>query len=309
MLIISICLIFFGYLLGAKSSNIPKALVWRGFGNDCIFMDFGCNKEEIKYGAYDKEDLLKDSEKIAIDHYYFSWLDFDILDFQKKVENSKNKNRSLFITIEPWAKTRSKANTLLKDITLGEYDTEIKKICTELNNTDLNIELSFAHEMDHDLTERYDWSGKDKTEFINAYRYFVTNCKKVASEISYVWSPVGDKKALEYWPGEEFVDSVGFPVYSFPDFDILYYDHARSFVESTQEKYDRLATLKKPMIIVEVGVAGDNERKTKWIKEMYENINKFPLIKSMLFFNAVDHEGAWGKDLSTPDWRITKDLI
>ncbi len=299
----------FACLLFSRSQNIPQALIWQSGKENCAFLDFWCERKEVRYGVYDYEGTLKGETGLAVDHYYFSWINFDAFDFQAKAEESKQRNRSLFITLEPWAREPARKEKIFTDITLGRYDADIKKVCTEFGKVSGKVEVSFAHEMDHDLTVRYDWSGGKPAEFVGAYKHFVSECRKLAENTSYVWSPAGDGKALEYWPGDEYVDSVGFPVYSFPDFDVLYYGHARSFKESVQEKYSRLSPLMKPLYIVELGVAGDYARKSAWIEDMYSDIDEFPLIKTILFFNAVDHEGVWGADLPAPDWRVDGNLI
>jgi len=309
--ILVLCLTLFVLIVRAKSKGILAALLWKPKTENCMFMDFGCKSKskKIVFGAYDPDNWLKDSTKISVDHYYFSWLTFDPLDFQSKVRISSQNKRTLFLSIEPWAENSTKTKTLLEDIIVSKYDDKIEKICSEFGKAPGAVQVSFAHEMDHDLTERYPWSGKESAVFIEAYKHFVLKCRTVAQNVKYIWSPVGDKKALSYWPGEEFVDAVGFPVYSFPEFDLLYHDYALNFAKSTKEKYDRLNVLNKPLIIVELGVAGDPGRKLEWFKGMEKDLSQFKNIKSVLFFNAKDHDGVWGNNLPTPDWRIDDSMI
>lgn len=264
-------------------------------------------KSSIQWGAYDPDGTFTTFSKITIDHHYSNWLEPTWA--ENRIEDSKKLGRDVFLSIEPWPKTISEQDSFLTDIVYGKYDDEIEQSCNVASAYPHDFYISFAHEMDHDLTARYPWSALSPEEFIDAFRYFVDKCRASAPNIKIVWAPVGDQNANKYWPGDSYVDVVGVPVYSFPDFDISYYGHARSFEESFREKYDRVVGYGKPIMIAELGVAGDSERKIKWLNDAQNVFFKYPKLKYVVLFNSKDTEGVWGENFSTPDWRIDTSML
>ena len=164
--------------------------------------------------------------------------------------------------------------------------------------------VSWGHEMDHDLTDRYPWSHKKPDDFIAAYKHFVTQCKLVAPNVQYIWSSVGNKDLAQYWPGSETVDLVGVPVYSYPEFDKKVYGSDRTFAQAFGEKYERVKQYNKPVVIVELGVTGDAQYQQYWLDEARAKYSAYPLLSAVVFFNAADTPGAWGAEYATPDWRV-----
>ena len=175
----------------------------------------------------------------------------------------------------------------------------------------MSAQESWGHEMEQDLAERYPWSGADPQEFVAAYRYFVERCSQVAggASIYYVWSPVGNKGLERYWPGDGYADYVGIAVYSFPEWDRDVYGNARSFGEVMDEKYGRVERFDRPVVVVEMGVTGDGEYQRRWLEEAFRDFDRFPLLRTVVYFNARDREGAWGEGYQTPDWRIDPLLL
>ena len=74
-------------------------------------------------------------------------------------------------------------------------------------------------------------------------------------------------------------------------------------------KYDRLKIYNETLYIVELGVAGDDKRKSDWIRDAKNSFSDFPLLKSILLFNSIDSEGVWGEEFTAPDWRINPAYI
>ena len=127
-----------------------------------------------------------------------------------------------------------------------------------------------------------------------------------AHNITYVWSPAGDKGSNQYWPGERFVDWVGMSIFEFPAFDQAYYHQpTRSFHDQMTEKYGRLCIYRKPILITEWGVTGSTEYQLSWLSDALRDLRNYPLVRVLIYFNAKDTPGAWGKDYTTPDWRIS----
>src|SRR5688572_13431474 len=104
--------------------------------------------------------------------------------------------------------------------------------------------------MDQDLAERYPWSGADPNEYVAAYRYFVDRIRsQVTTELLWVWAGVLKVGSLRYWPGDEYVNYIGMPIYGFPNWDRRTYGYIRDFRTTFDEKRKIVLELRKPLII------------------------------------------------------------
>ena len=102
------------------------------------------------------------------------------------------------------------------------------------------------------------------------------------------------------------MDCVGLSVFEFPAFDQGYYHQAaRSFHDQMAEKYARVAKYEKPVLISECGVTGSTEYQMSWLQGALQDAGNYPLLKALIYFNARETPGVWGKEYTTPDWRIS----
>lgn len=259
------------------------------------------------FGIYDPEKQFRNDTLIDAEHIYFSWLEFNDSLLVEKLMEIGSRGRTPIITIEPW--TKNDPDQLMSGIIAGHYDNEINRIGRCLNRLKSPMRISWGHEMDQDLTRRYSWSGVNPKEFISAYRYFVDKMKMaVDQEIQWIWAPVGKRDCERYWPGNEYVDAVGVPVYSFPAWDRKTYGFIRSFPVCFNEKYSIIAQFRKPVIIMEMGVTGSEDFCSFWMHDAFMNFPKYPL-EGIVFFYSADTPGAWGADVPTPDWRSSRSTI
>ena len=108
------------------------------------------------------------------------------------------------------------------------------------------------------------------------------------------------------------VDWIGLPVFGFPERDLDLYGSLRSFSEIFEEKYERVRVYRKRVIIAELGVAGEPKYQESWIKQLYRDLSdteRFPLLKSIVYYDSMDHAGAWEERYSVPDWRIHQTIL
>jgi beta-mannanase len=267
-------------------------------------------KQTPEFGIYDPENKFSRSTCFSFEQLYFSWIDIDETTLQSKINKIINIKRIPVITIEPW-NGKNDENTLLADIPKGKYDANIDKVIKILSHCSGRLFLSWGHEMDQDLTKRYPWSGKEPDLFVFAYKYVHDRINKSLKngKIKWIWSPVAKKGCEKYWPGNDYADYIGMPIYSYPAWDKSYYGHIRSFKSWYEEKYNLVRPFHKPVIIVEFGVTGSSDYQTLWLQEAFESFNNFPSIETILFFYTKDTEGSWGKNFETPDWRADPETI
>jgi beta-mannanase len=261
------------------------------------------------FGVYDPESKFKTDKSFGLEQVFCSWINPDVSTLHEKIKDIFLNNRTPLVTIEPWNGTNDE-KTLMEDILKGKYDGNISNVMQVFSGIQGNLYLSWGHEMDQDLTKRYPWSGSDPKLYVSAYRYVTEKFKKgLNNKISWIWSPVGKEGCERYWPGPGYVDYIGIPIYSYPQWDKQYYGHIRSFKSWYDEKYRLIGQFKKPVIIVEFGVTGSLDYQTFWLQEAFNTIKVTPSIEMILFFYAKDEKGSWGKDIETPDWRSNPEVI
>jgi endoglucanase len=75
------------------------------------------------------------------------------------------------------------------------------------------------------------------------------------------------------------------------------------------EKYGWVAGFGKPVVIVELGVTGTAEYQELWLQQLVDGLGNYPLLRSVIFFQAEDTLGAWGEKYGTPDWRLDVEVV
>lgn len=262
--------------------------------------------KKIEFGIFDPSGSMQSSQVMQTEVYYFSWIDFNSDSLLWNMRRMKSTGRNPILIVEPWAKSNL---PLFDEIINKKYDTEISRIASVISFFNDTVFISWGHEMDQDLTVRYPWSGKDANRYIAAYRYCHQFIDSLSGKAKWIWAPVGKEGCLKYYPGEKFVDEIGLPVYSFPEWEMSYYGFIKSFEENFGEKYSRMRDLGKPITILEFGVTGSNDFKQFWLRSAFISFAKYPLLNRVVFFKSKETDGVWGKNISTPNWDLSSEVI
>ncbi len=256
----------------------------------------------LVFGVYDPSGTFDSLDHFKVQQVYVSWVDIqnDLLNGMKEISMH---GATPLVTVEPWPKA-SREESLMQDIIEGMYDPDIERLAAIFNEAGAEIYLSWGHEMDQDLTKRYPWSGVEPEDYINAFRYVADKLNaSVTPEIKWIWNPVVKKGCERYWPGDDYINFIGLPVYSFPQWDNRVYGYTRSFEETFREKYNMVAAYSKPVWITEFGVTGSSDFQAFWLHQAFNEFSNFPLLHGVIFFHAEDVAGAWGGNLPTPNWK------
>jgi beta-mannanase len=264
----------------------------------------------INLGAYDPAGLFQQQPAVTIEHVFVSWANYHSGDLPRQLHAIQDRGRRPLVTVEPWVDNAITplSSSLLADVIKGKYDRTIRALGSDIAEFRDPVYVRWGHEMEN-VTGRYPWAVHDAELYKNAYRHFVTACRRYADNVSYLWSPAGDNGCERYWPGSAFVDFVGLSVFSFPQFELRYYHKVRSFSEQMNEKYRRIATFQKPLIIAEFGVTGDRNFQGAWLRAALRDMKNYPLLEAAAYFQAKDTPGVWGAGYTTPDWRISPQFL
>jgi beta-mannanase len=272
----------------------------------------------LVWGAYDPERRLDGAGNLAIEQVYLPW-NGDAGEISKAVRAIRERGRVPLVTLEPWPAVWAgmAGETLLQDVAAGGYDDAIRESCSALGReSPQSVLVRWGHEMDLPVlvrrgqepgpTVRYPWANGDAPGFVAAYRHFVATCRATgAANLSFVWSPGGDPGLRDYWPGAEYVDYVGTTVLAFAEWDVARgAGRPSTFRELFDPRYELLRGYGKPVLLCEFATTGPPEYRRRWIAEAGEAFGAYPLLKGVVYFNAVDPV-AWGDDVGRPDMRVS----
>ncbi|HEF5872740.1 TPA: glycosyltransferase [Burkholderia cenocepacia] len=291
--------------IGLRAPKGWQAMVWRS-GVPAVAVAEpapGAAVKQPALGAYDPGKVFTAMPGIAFDHVFVSWnapdIDAEIGDAYRA---SQAHNRSLLLTVEPWAADGTRPGALLDDIAHGRYDARIAATCSALAALKGPVFVRWGHEMETD-TGRYPWAVGDASAYVAAYRRVVTACRAMTDRIRFVWSPAGNRNLDDYFPGRGYVDEVGLSVFDCPRCAIWPLGGPFSAANILRAKYERVADYGLPVMVAELGVDGSNARKRAELDEFQRSLWRYPLLNAVVYFNAVDTPGAWPAHY-VPDWRI-----
>ncbi len=101
----------------------------------------------------------------------------------------------------------------------------------------------------------------------------------------------------DYWPGEDYVDVLGFDAYNWGEGRPVQGDgRQRSFEEIVEAGYERVQKLSDvPIWMCEYGTVDPD--KGRWFREQFES-RRFPRLEMLVYFSAHDR-----RDVHR-DWRL-----
>jgi endoglucanase len=268
--------------------------------------------EPVKLGVYDIPRTFDTLRTVSFEETWCFWDKYN--DTRKNHRGSTSlraelnamvaKGRTPVVTIEPWPVTSiGTADSLLPDIVAGKYDLLIKALAKDVNTVGAPCYIRWAPEME--CGNEYPWARKLPSDYVAAYRHFVTHFRKIAPKSVMIWSPVGNDGLQPYYPGDDVVDYVGFSLYEVPAASTTWFGHPMSFDGWMQNKYPRLAQFSKPLIIAELGVADTPEKQNEWLLNAFGATVNYPLLQVLVYFNAQDLHSweKWGAK-GAPNWTI-----
>lgn len=254
-------------------------------------------------GVYDPEHAFPArNSAIDIEHIFISWDDPGAsTQIQNAYEYANRLDRQLLVSIEPWPARSRNSHTLLRDVRVGGYDAEIDSVCGALRSLNAPVFVRWGQEMETS-TGRYPWAVDDPQGYVEAYRHFVARCRDNTRLMRFVWSPRGDTTLNAYFPGKEFTDYVGLSLFDCSSCGMA--GANQPLARTLEEKYLRVTQYGLPVIVAEMGVDGAPERQRSELIDLQHAMTTMPMLKAVLYFNAIDAPGAWPMTLHRPDWRV-----
>lgn len=295
-----------GFLIGAGTAKAqdPTPINSPADNRPFIYSD------SLPFGSYDPPGNFTDDKFPKIEHLFMPWIDVDLTLLYQADGYALQRHRALLITIEPWSwakNRRIRPDDLYANIMNGNYNGTIDKICGIVSGYKSATTIRWAQEME-DHIGRFTWQYWTADEYKKTYRAFVTRCRAVAPNATFMWSPEGAENLVDYYPGDDVVDLVGLSVFGFQPFDRGEVGRDQTFLDILTPKYDHAVKLGKPIWIAELGYSGDKAYVQNWQKQVELNYPQFPQLKAIVYFNDKE-VWPWMKGYGLPDWRVDHNII
>jgi endoglucanase len=155
---------------------------------------------------------------------------------------------------------------------------------------------------------RFAWSGWEPEAFKAAYRKFVGECRAIAPNVAFMWSPKGLPNLAEYYPGDDVVDLVGLSIFGLQAYDQGEFGHNRTFAEILKPAYDEAVKLGRPIWVAELGYVGDRAYVEYWAKTVEQLYPQFPKLAAVVYFNDKEVY-PWPKNYGLPNWRVNSNIV
>jgi len=195
-----------------------------------------------------------------------------------------------------------------QDIVDGEHDALITAQAEGAARLDRPVLLDLAAEMN----EEEGWGGHDPDLYVAAWRHVhEIFSEHAAGQVEWVWAPnntdsEGAPAAVEYYPGEDYVDWTGIDGYNWGTSESGF--TWQSFEEVFGDMYDVLAELGKPIIIGETASGEVGGSKVEWIADVVPTLeSRFPEIRAVVWFD-VEKERDWRIHSSDEAFAAFRDL-
>jgi endoglucanase len=264
----------------------------------------------VPFGAYDPGGDFTDEPGLVIEHLFLPWEDVFLPSLNDADAYALERNRALLVTLEPWTWSRSERNTpvyLRNGIARGEYDQNMRDICSVLATLQSPVTLRWGHEMDDD-NGQFIWAGWRPEDYISAYRRMTGICREEAPAIQLMWSPLGDEGMEVYYPGDDYVDIVGISVFGLQAWDQAKFDRDRTYSEIMEPRYARAAAFGKPVVVAELGYVGSADYVNDWENSIRVARPDLPNLVGVVYFNQREVY-PWPENFGLPDWRINNRII
>lgn len=266
--------------------------------------------DSVPFGAYDPPGNFTNDKFPKIEHLFLPWEDVDLSFLYQADSYAQARGRDILVTIEPWTWSQDRRidpGDLYTNIMNGNYNPTIAQICGILSTYKSKTTVRWAQEME-DPTGRFSWQYWKPAAFKAAYRNFVSQCRKAAPNVAFMWSPKGLKNLVDFYPGDDVVDIVGLSVFGYQPYDRGEIGHDQTFAEILTPGYEAAVGFGKPIWVAELGYSGDKEYVSNWQKEVEIKYSQFPELKAVVYFNDKE-VWPWPKNYGLPDWRVDKNII
>lgn len=183
-------------------------------------------------------------------HYTLQLNDIDDWDIKGNEISQISDSIPLLITVETWGRNMfsTRVNNPLEEVVNGKFDFLIERLCTQLIGSRPNIYFRFDPEVEVPIS-RFPWQ-QYTSAYGDAYRHFATLCKTYAPQVKLVWGPAGYPGAMEFYPGDDFVDAASVTIKSDSEMPLKVYPTDYPIAYDLFRRLHRLRFMSKPIFVL-----------------------------------------------------------
>lgn len=190
------------------------------------------------------------------------------------------------------------------DILLGKYDSCIDSLIADVKNFGHPVLMRLFNEMNGDWCNYSSfYTSRDPDVYIRLYRYVVDKFRAAGvNNVIWIWNPneksypnfLWNSEEL-YYPGSDYVDVVGLTGYNTGTYYASVGEKWRTFDEIYSDIYTKALLLyNKPLMITEFSCSSIGGDKLAWVKDMFESLPDYPMIKAAIWWGGCDYDPSNG---------------
>lgn len=254
----------------------------------------------FSYGATADLTYLKSLEK-SLNYQFDVLVRYQTLDTPVPVDELQrawDDNRVVELTLQTM--TRGDNIGTIYDILDGKYDTFFRDYGKALKTFGKPVLFRLNNEMNGDWCVYSAYHYSRDTELYKAMWRHIHGLfeEEGADNLLWVWNPhdlsfpdFNWNDAMNYFPGEGYVDVVGLTGYNTGTY------HTGEVWRTFDEIYPKLyqeyvSTFDYPMMITEFGSNNIGGDKTAWVQDMFNKMPAYDRIKIIIWFNGTDMDAA-----------------
>lgn len=261
-----------------------------------------------RFGAYDPHGDYSAKSALVTEHLYLPWDNADLRDLDGVDDYAFERGRKILLTIEPWAWGNGWVTSAARERDLilgGARDANMRAILNVLTDFRSPLIIRWAQEMDG-RTGHFPWQDWAPADYVAAYRRMAGITREMLPDAQLMWSPKGEPRLGDYYPGDDVVDLVGLSVFGLQEYDEIEHGAPQSFAESLRQGYGLTEGYGKPIWVAELGYEGGLPYLTSWADDVTRAYDEFPMLEEVTLFNAREVH-PWPHGLGLPDWRVVRD--
>lgn len=255
-------------------------------------------------GVYDPDGDWGGYRQVTLEAAYVGWEPNGAAALTQAVQAIRARERTPILYLDTYPFTwlpGYSPDDVLPDIIGGRYDRSLTLAARAAAADGRLLYLVWGQEMER--CGAHIWSTCQSQVYVDAYRHIVTVFRRAgASNVRFVWAPAGEPGAVDYYPGDAYVDVVGFSLFLADQWSMWASTRRQPFADAVAPYFALLGRFGKPFLIVQFGLATDEPQDQRdYLIGLAPYLAEFPSLCGLVYFNNP----ATGDAESSPNFKLS----
>ncbi len=227
-------------------------------------------------------------------HKSYEWYPIDGI-----LEKAYAASRTLELTLQTNNEDEAREGNMVYQVLNGVYDDYLHKYAAAIAKFGHPVLFRLGNEMNGDWCPYSAYHTSRDTSIYRAFYRYVYEIFRQEGAIAntiWIWNP--NERAypnykwnyeMLYYPGDAYVDVIGLTGYN----NGTYYASVGEIWRTFDQIYDPIykkvrAYSGKPLMITEFSCSSVGGDKAQWVKEMFQSLHKYPLVKVAVWWDGRD---------------------